>query len=191
MPDALAQARVFPREVTTRTTMIDFMRAGLAREVTYTTQAGRTATKIEPIPDASGRIVDLHALRTTLGTNLARAGVAPQIAQKIMRHADYKTTLAHYTALRLSDSRGAIDAIPSIESKAEGEAIATGTGGRARNMTLYPVQNCAFRGLSRRDSLVLTDSVGGNESPGITKRKATRGGKRRKGVEPSTASLEG
>ncbi len=31
-------------------------------------------------------------LRTTLGTQLARAGVAPQITQRIMRHADFRTT---------------------------------------------------------------------------------------------------
>ncbi len=34
-------------------------------------------------------------LRTTLGTQLARAGVAPQITQRIMRHADFRTTNRH------------------------------------------------------------------------------------------------
>ena len=59
-------------------------------------------------PDANGRVADLHALRTTLGTMLAREGVAPQIAQKIMRHADYRTTLKHYTSLGLSDTAAAL-----------------------------------------------------------------------------------
>jgi hypothetical protein len=39
--------------------------------------------------DDEGRVIDLHALRTTLGTQLARSGIAPQIAQRIMRHAEY------------------------------------------------------------------------------------------------------
>jgi hypothetical protein len=55
-------------------------------------------TKVSVIPDAQGKVIDLHAMRTTLGTNLARAGVAPQVAREIMRHADYRTTLKHYTA---------------------------------------------------------------------------------------------
>lgn len=33
--------------------------------------------------DDEGREIDLHHLRTTLGTRLARAGMAPQIARKI------------------------------------------------------------------------------------------------------------
>jgi hypothetical protein len=52
-------------------------------------------------------VIDLHSLRTTLGTTLAREGVAPQIAQRILRHRDYRTTLKHYTVLELEDtSRG-------------------------------------------------------------------------------------
>ena len=54
--------------------------------------------------EPDGWVIDLHALRTTLGTQLARAGVAPQIAQRIMRHADYRTTLKHYTVLGLADT---------------------------------------------------------------------------------------
>ena len=40
-------------------------------------------------------MADLHSLRIPLGTRLAREGIAPQIAQRIMRHADYRTTLKH------------------------------------------------------------------------------------------------
>ncbi len=64
--------------------------------------------------DSEGRVVDLHALRTTLGTNLALKGVAPQIAQRIMRHSDYRTTLAHYTALRTADTVEAINSLPGV-----------------------------------------------------------------------------
>ncbi|MBL0922422.1 MAG: site-specific integrase [Phycisphaerales bacterium] len=55
-----------------------------------------------------GRVADLHALRTTLGTRLARRGVAPQVAQKIMRHRDYATTLRYYTDLQVEDMRNAL-----------------------------------------------------------------------------------
>ncbi len=64
--------------------------------------------------DSEGRVVDFHALRTTLGTNLALKGVAPQIAQRIMRHSDYRTTLAHYTVLRTADTVEAINSLPGV-----------------------------------------------------------------------------
>ena len=54
-------------------------------------------------------------LRTTLGTQLARAGVAPQITQRIMRHADFRTTNRHYTVLGLADTAAAIDSLPGID----------------------------------------------------------------------------
>jgi hypothetical protein len=54
-----------------------------------------------------------------------RAGVAPQLAQKIMRHADYKTTLKHYTVLGVADTANAINQLPHIQQK-QHEA-ATGT----------------------------------------------------------------
>jgi integrase len=75
--------------------------------------------------DEQGRVLDLHGLRTTLGTNLARAGVAPQLAQRIMRHSDYRTTLKHYTVLGLADTAKAIEQLPRID-RPEREA-ATGT----------------------------------------------------------------
>lgn len=100
-------AKVFPTTVTDLTRRKDFARAGI------------------PEKDAAGRIADFHALRTTLGTNLARAGVAPQHAQKIMRHADYRTTLAHYTVLGLTDTRGAISKLGRIARCHQ--AAATGT----------------------------------------------------------------
>tara|TARA_Y100000589_G_scaffold133739_1_gene127756 strand:- start:811 stop:2157 length:1347 start_codon:yes stop_codon:yes gene_type:complete len=49
------------------------------------------------LEDARGRRVDFHALRHTLGTNLARAGVAPRVAMEIMRHSDMRLTMKIYT----------------------------------------------------------------------------------------------
>lgn len=76
--------------------------------------------------DAEGRSIDLHSLRTTLGTALARAGVAPQAAQRIMRHSDYKTTLKSDTVLGLYDTAAAMDRLPGIAREREA-AAPTGT----------------------------------------------------------------
>ena len=77
------KAKVFPIAVTDVTRRKDFQRAGI------------------PLVDEEGRVVDLHALRTTLGTRLAQHGAMPQVARQIMRHSDYQTTLTTYT--RCSD----------------------------------------------------------------------------------------
>ncbi len=132
---ALPKARVFPQSVTDVTRPKDFLRAGIAREAVVTDANGepvmigkgnrrRPKTRIVA-EDAEGRVIDLHAMRTTLGTNLARAGVAPQIAQRIMRHGDYRTTLRHYTVLGLTDTAKAVAELPAIEPR-QPEA-ATGT----------------------------------------------------------------
>jgi integrase len=96
--EAKATDRVFRTEVTNLTRKLDFKRAG-----------------IEPV-DALGRVADLHGLRATLGTRLARAGVAPQVAQRIMRHSDYRTTLKHYTMLSLADTTAAMHQLPGARA---------------------------------------------------------------------------
>ena len=82
-----------------------------------------------PLVDDQGRHVGLHGLRTTLGTNLAKAGVAPQVARQIMRHADYRTTLEHYTTLSIHDAVAAIDQIDvqPNQTTAPVTLLATGT----------------------------------------------------------------
>lgn len=59
--------------------------------------------------DARGRVVDIHALRTTFGTPLAVAGVHPRVAQTASR-IQLKTNF--YTDLALPDVNGAINARP-------------------------------------------------------------------------------
>ena len=83
-------SKVFPTAVTNRTRQRDFERAGIARV------------------DENGAYADLHALRASLHTRLAREGVPPQVAQRIMRHADYRTTLTAYTSLELVDGAAAL-----------------------------------------------------------------------------------
>ncbi len=83
-------------------------------------------------PDADGRTVDFHSLRTTFGTLLARSGVMPQEAMRAMRHSDVKITMKHYTDLRTHDISRAVGKLPSLP-KGEPEKVAaraTGTEGR-------------------------------------------------------------
>lgn len=88
--------RVFPKMPRDRTFRADLERA-----------------KVAPA-DKAGRVVDFHALRATFGTNLARAGVMPRVAMRLMRHADVKITMKHYTDLRLHDEAKAVALLPRI-----------------------------------------------------------------------------
>jgi integrase len=137
---ALPIAKVFPHSVTNRTQQKDYLRAGLAHEELVTDASGepvmigkgrRARHRMRIVTeDAEGRVVDLHALRTTLATDLARAGEAPQVVQRIMRHSDYRTTLTHYTVLGLKDSQSAIENLPEV--KQVRRRGATGTHGQCQ-----------------------------------------------------------
>jgi len=202
---AVGTARVFPETVTDRTRQRDFLRAGLAREEAVTDAAGgpvligkgerrRPKTRIV-CEDAEGRVIDLHALRTTLGTQLARAGVAPQIAQRVMRHGDYRTTLAHYTVLGLTDTAGAVNALPVIGDPEVEAERATGTAdARAGGIDppQYPPQRereTARFGASWRDERPGGRSVRNAKNPMKKGPDAPSGPKRVTGIEPATFSL--
>jgi len=151
---ATPRAKVFPTTVTDATRLKDFLRAGLACEVVVMGEDGkpvmigkgkreRPRTRIVA-EDSEGRVIDLHAMRTTLGTNLARSGVAPQLAQRIMRHSDYKTTLKHYTVLGLTDTAKAIGELPDIGMPSDESSKATGTHDHTPdNSTQQYRQQCA------------------------------------------------
>ena len=64
--------------------------------------------------DAHGRTVDVHCLRHTFATLLARNGVSPSVAQKLMRHSDIRLTMNTYTHLDLADTASAVAALPTI-----------------------------------------------------------------------------
>ncbi len=112
---------VFPTRPTTRTFASDLKAAGI------------------PEYDSASRRVDRHALRTTTGTLLARAGVMPQEAQRQMRHADIKTTLRHYTDLRLTDQARAAAKLPTIVAVPV-HLAPTGTDGPAIDASKKPQQ---------------------------------------------------
>ncbi|MGB2821928.1 MAG: site-specific integrase, partial [Phycisphaerae bacterium] len=61
-----------------------------------------------PKRDAQGRTVDVHSLRHTFATLLARNGVSPGVAQRLMRHSDIRLTMNTYTHLDLADTASAV-----------------------------------------------------------------------------------
>lgn len=67
-----------------------------------------------PKTDHRGRVVDIHALRTTFGTHLAVAGVHPRVAQQAMRHSRLELTTQFYTDPILLDVAGAVNALPNF-----------------------------------------------------------------------------
>lgn len=64
--------------------------------------------------DAHGHTLDIHCLRHTFATLLARRGVSPTVAQKLMRHSDIRLTMSVYTHLELSDTAEAVAALPEV-----------------------------------------------------------------------------
>jgi integrase len=64
--------------------------------------------------DERDRQIDLHALRTTFGSMLARSGVPIRTAQQLMRHSDINLTARVYVDPALLDLQGAVEALPSV-----------------------------------------------------------------------------
>ena len=108
-PAAISTKRIFPTPVHGRTQLRDFARAGIQKR------------------DAEGRVADLHAFRTTLCTTLQRSGVEAQLAQRVLRHEDLRTTLRHYSRLSLRDVEKALEQLPAIV--ASGVSVREGTTG--------------------------------------------------------------
>jgi integrase len=67
-----------------------------------------------PKRDERGRTLDIHALRTTFATMLSNAGVAPRVAQELMRHADINLTMEVYTDPKVFDLQAAVASLPSV-----------------------------------------------------------------------------
>lgn len=197
-------ATVFSPMPSTRAVLDDFRAAGLARWEDATNRAGLKVRRLTTRDDA-GTFVDLHSLRTTLATMLARNGVAPQVAQQVLRHANYKTTQAAYTALHLSDATSAIATLPTIRVG----ALSAATGTDDDSTCVAPVAETRNpHGNRRAESMpqCAPTNTGAALKDQRTPRRAARNPnneaalqttmhmerqKRAKGVEPSTFSLEG
>ena len=105
-------------------------------------------------------------MRILLGTNLARYGVRPQLAQRLMCHSDYRITLKHYTVLGLTDTAAAIHELLAIRVKPEVvEIMATGTDGATADHQQIPLQ---LEHESMRDGATQCDDKS-SESYGATK----------------------
>jgi integrase len=61
--------------------------------------------------DALGRLVDIHALRHTAATGMARRGVPLVVAQRVLGHASPEMTAKVYTHMGLEDLRGAVEGV--------------------------------------------------------------------------------
>lgn len=96
--------KLFPELVTNKTRKLDFDRA-----------------KIPPI-DSRGLRADLHSTRMTLHTMLALGGVPVQVAQRLLRHADYRTTQKHYFHIDAATTGTALRALPPMRPTPEAKA---------------------------------------------------------------------
>ena len=150
------------------------------------------------IPSCHGT-VDVHALRHTFGTRLSVHDVSPRIAQAAMRHSTIDLTMNTYTDLRLLDVAGAVNSVPDIPLDAPPSTdrqTATGTDDApalCAALALDADQTCQFEATAgnptMRDILatlgVTCDGDGRSDAPD------DGSGKRARGLEPLTFSLEG
>jgi integrase len=67
-------------------------------------------------PRAIDRALRFHDLRHTTATLLFRAGVDAHRVQRILRHADLKTTIGTYAHLTVEDLRGPINQLPPVRT---------------------------------------------------------------------------
>lgn len=82
------------------------------------------AAGIERI-DGIGRRLDVHALRGTCATALARRGVAVNVAQRLLGHATPDMTMKHYVRMDDGDVRAAVEmgAVGSKRTEAGGREV--------------------------------------------------------------------
>ena len=66
-----------------------------------------------PYVNEDGLYADFHAHRHGLASDLARAGVPPAVAQKILRHSTYDLTSRVYTHLEVADKAAAFASLPA------------------------------------------------------------------------------
>ncbi len=80
-----------------------------------------------PRYDSQGRSIDIHALRYSFGTLMAKRGVHPSVAQRLMRHSNVSLTLGIYTTTESIDTRSASDRLPSLGREPEPAKSAPGS----------------------------------------------------------------
>ena len=187
---AVPTDRIWPQPVSDRARLRDFLEAGIARRIPVPGATGEPTRWKIVAEDDEGRVADLHALRMTLGTTLARAGVAPQVAQRLMRHSDYKTTMNHYTALGLRDIAQAVESLPRVDIPAAEDLATPGSPqqysrqlgrGMARSIATTRDTRLRSAGAEVRAEAARSAAKCAPARPGD--------GKRETGLEPATFSL--
>jgi integrase len=77
-----------------------------------------TLARIDP-KDADGRVVDVHALRHTCASRLARAGVPITQTQRLLGHSTSELTAKFYVHSSLEDLRAALGQVDGVEAGGE------------------------------------------------------------------------
>ena len=81
-----------------------------------------------PKRDKRGRTIDVHALRGTFGTHLARAGVDAVTLKTLMRHKRIETTLRYYVDEGLLEVDRAVGTLPALLAEPAGTEVTRATG---------------------------------------------------------------
>jgi integrase len=148
--------------------------------------------------DEQGRRADLHSLRHTYGTMLAKAGIAPRVAMSLMRHTDMRLTMNVYTDPRVFDMAGAVEKLPAMVAMHVPALQATGTDGNS-----LPAGWCESGTSPSAQIGHCSASIGKPGAAGVSTLTLAGGGNRQqktpsgrdgvkervKGVEPSTFTL--
>ncbi len=82
-----------------------------------TERRSRRASDFLQYCDASGHVVDFHALRASFITMLVKSGATVKVAQQLARHSDPKLTLNIYTKLGVNDLREGLEALPQFNKR--------------------------------------------------------------------------
>ena len=128
LPESLAQELRASRPADSAATEPVVPQGAFPNSATF--QADVKAAGIERA-DAEGRVVDMHALRTTYITWLAVTGAHPKAAQALARHASIETTMGRYTDLSLIDMGGTVNRLPLPKAKRRrGRPVAVPTWNR-------------------------------------------------------------
>ena len=127
-----------------------------------------------PYEDDRGRFLDFHSLRHTFGTNLAKAGVSPKLAQELMRHSDVNLTMGIYSHADLPDMATAVERLPSFPNSSANEFRATGTDPVVAGLVAVKTGN---RGSSQELSRVTGDhKTSDGSDPGVGRNSVSQQG---------------
>lgn len=122
-----------------------------------------------PYRDASGRVVDFHALRHTFITNLAQGGVHPKTAQALARHSTITLTMDRYSHSEREDEARALSALPDLSNAAEdddgGRFVSADYLAQHDGPDAIPADSVRLNGHARRGSKEPRNSGENDENP--------------------------